>query len=67
MTSSTDIIAKVEVEFEAFETTNERPNYMYVTQIYDTIAKIFYPIRYNIVGAMHKLMGMIDEDAAYAT
>ena len=40
---------------------------MYVTQIYDAIAKIFYPIRYDSVGATHNLMGMINEDAAYAT
>ena len=38
-----------------------------MTQIYDTIAKIFYPIRYDIVGATHNLMGLIDEEAAYAT
>ena len=67
MTSSTDIIAKFEAVFEAFETTNERPTNLYVTQIYDAIAKIFYPIRYDIVGATHNLMGMINEDAAYAT
>ena len=67
MTSSTDIIAKFEAEFEAFETTDERPTDLYVTQIYDAIAKIFYPIRYDSVGARHNLMGLIDEDAAYAT
>ena len=50
MTSSTDIIAKFEVAFEAFETTDERPTDLYVTQIYDAIAKIFYPIRYDSVG-----------------
>ena len=67
MTSSTDIIAKFEAAFEAFETTNERSTDLYVTKIYDAIAKIFYSIRYDIVGAKHNLMGMIDEDAAYAT
>ena len=58
MTSSTDIIAKFEVAFEAFETTNERPTDLYVTHIYDAIAKIFYPIRYDSVGATHNLMGL---------
>ena len=67
MTFSTDIIAKFEAAFQAFETTDERSTGMYVTQIYDAIANIFYPIRYNRVGAKHNLMGMIDEDAAYAT
>ena len=67
MTSLTDIIAKFEAAFEAFETTDERPTDLYVTQIYDAIAKIFYPIRYDSVGARHNLMGLIDEDAAYAT
>ena len=67
MTSSTDIIAKSEAAFKAFETTNEPPTNLYVTQIYDTIAKIFYPIRYDSVGARHNLMGLIDEDAVYAT
>ena len=67
MTSSTNIIAKFEAAFETFETTDERPTNMYVTKIYDAIAKIFYPIRYNSVGARHNLMGLIDEDAAYAT
>ena len=67
MTSSTDIIAKFEAAFKAFETTNERPTDLYVTQIYDAIAKIFYPIRYDRVGATHNLMGLINEDAAYAT
>ena len=67
MTSLTDIIAKFEASFEAFETTDARPNDLYVTQIYDAIAKIFYPIRYDSVGARHNLMGLIDEDAAYAT
>ena len=67
MTSLTDIIAKFEAAFEAFETTDKRPTDLYVTQIYDDIAKIFYPIRYDSVGATHNLMGLIDEDAAYAT
>ena len=67
MTSSTDIIAKFKAAFEAFETTDERPTDLDVTQIYDAIAKIFYPIRYDSVGARHNLMGLIDEDAAYAT
>ena len=67
MTSSTDIIAKFEAAFEAFETTDERLNDLYVTQIYDAIANIFYPILYNSVGATQNLMGLIDEDAAYAT
>ena len=67
MTSSTDIIAKFEAAFEAFETTDERPTDLYVTQIYDAIAKIFYPIRYDSVGVRHNLMGLIDEDAAYTT
>ena len=39
---------------------------MYVTQIHYAIAKIVYPIRYDIVGANHNLMGMIDDNAAYA-
>ena len=43
MTSSTNIIAKFEAAFEAFETTYERPTNLYVTQIYDSIAKIFTP------------------------
>ena len=67
MTSSTEIIAKFEAAFKAFETTNKRPADLYVTQIYEAIAKIFYPIRYDRVGAKHKLMGLVDEDAAYAT
>ena len=67
MTSLTDIIAKFEAAFETFETTDERPTDLYVTQIYDSIAKIFYPIRYDIIGATHNLMGLIEEDAAYAT
>ena len=67
MMSSTGIIAKFEAAFEAFETTDERPTDLYVTQIYDAIAKIFYPIRYDSVGATQNLMGMIDKCAAYAT
>ena len=67
MTSSTDIIAKFEAAFKAFETTDERPTDMYVTQIYDAISKIINSIRYDSVGATHNLMGMIGEDAAYAT
>ena len=67
MTSSTDIIAKFEADFEAFETTDERPTDLYVTQIYDAIAKIFYPNCYDSVGARHNLMGLIDKDAAYTT
>ena len=67
MTSSTDIFAKFEATFKAFERNDERPTDLYVTQIYDAIVKILYPIRYNSVGATHNLMGIIDEDAAYAT
>ena len=67
MTFSTDIIAKFEAAFQSFEMTNELSTDMYVTQIYDAIANIFYPIRYDSVGATHNLMGLIDEDAAYAT
>ena len=67
MTSSTDIIVNYEAAFEAFETTNERPTDLYVTKIYDAIANIFYLVRYDSVGARHKLMGLIDKDAAYAT
>ena len=67
MTSSTDIIAEFEAAFEAFEMTDERPTDLYVTHIYDTIAKIFYPIRYDSVRATHNLMGLIDKDAAYTT
>ena len=66
MASSTDLIVKFEAAFEVFEMTDERPTDMYVTQIYDAIAKIFYTIRYNSVGARNNLMGLIDEDAAYA-
>ena len=40
---------------------------MYVTQIYDAIANILNPIRYDSVGAKHNLMGMIDNNATYAT
>ena len=67
MTSSANIIAKFEAAFEAFETTDERPINLYVTHIYDAISKIFYPIRYDRVGATHNLMGPINEYAAYAT
>ena len=67
MTSSTDIIAKFEAALESFETSDERPTNLYVTQIYNAIAKIFYPIRYDSVGATYNLMGLIDEEAAYAT
>ena len=67
MTSSTNIIAKFEAVFEALEPTNQRPTDLYVTQIYETIAKIFYPIRYDTVGETHNLMGVIDEDTAYST
>ena len=41
MTYSIDIIAQFEVAFEAFETTDEHPNDLYVTQIYDAIDMIF--------------------------
>ena len=67
MTSSTDIIVKFETAFGAFEMTDERPTDLYVTQIYNAIAKIFYSIRYNSVGATHNLMGLIDKDTAYTT
>ena len=67
MTSLTDIIAKFEAAFEAFETTDDRLTDLYVTQIYEATPKIFYPIRYDSVGATHNLTGLIDEDAAYAT
>ena len=43
MTSSTDIIAKFDAAFEAFEMTDERLTDLYVAQIYDTFAKIFTP------------------------
>ena len=59
MTSSTGIIAKFEAAFEASKTTNERLTDLYVTQIYDAIAKIFYHICYNRNGATHNLMGLI--------
>ena len=62
MTYTTDIIAKFEAAFEAFKTTDERP-----TDLYDVIANIFYHIRYDNVGAKHNLIGLLDEDAAYAT
>ena len=57
MTSSTDIIAKFEAAFKAFKTTNERPTVLYVTQIHYAISKIVYPIRYDIFGDNHNLMG----------
>ena len=66
MTSSTDIIAKFKAAFEVFNTTDERPTDLYVTQIYDNIANIFYPICYDSVGETHNLMRLINEDAAYA-
>ena len=67
MTSSADIIAKFEAAFEAFETTDERSTDLYVAQIYDSIANIFYPICYDSVGSTHNQMGLIDEDAEYVT
>ena len=67
MTSSTAIIEKFEAAFKAFETTDERPTDLYVTQIYDAIVKIYYPIRYDSVGEKHNLMGLIDEDTGCAT
>ena len=67
MTSSTDIIAKFEAAFEDFKMTNELPTNLYVTQIYNVIAKIFYPIRYDNVGARHNLMGLINDDAEHTT
>ena len=67
MTSSTDIIAKFEAAFEAFETTDDRPTNLYVTQIYDDIDKIFCPNHFDSVGATQNLMGLIDKDAAYAS
>ena len=67
MTSSTNVITKFEAAFEAFETTDKCPTDLYLTQIYDAIAKIFYPIRYDSIGATHNLMGMIAKDSAYAT
>ena len=67
MTSLADIIKKSKAAFKAFETTDERLTNFYVTQIYDAIAKIFYPIRYGSVGAKHNLMGMIDNNAAFTT
>ena len=63
----TDIIAKSEAAFECFKTNNKRPTNLYVTQIYDAIAKIFPPICYDSVGAKQNLMGLIDEDPEYAT
>ena len=67
MTSSTDIIAKSEASFEAFERTDGRTNDLYVTQTYDAIVKIFHFIRYDSVGARRNLMGLINEDTAYTT
>ena len=67
MKSLTNIITKSEAAFEVSKTTDERPTNLYVTKIYDAIAKIFYPVRYDIVGYNHNLMGMIDYNAAYAT
>ena len=67
MTSSTDIIAKFEAAFEAFEMTDEGLTNLYVTQIYGNIFNIFYPIRYASVGARHNLMGLIDDDSAFTT
>ena len=67
MTSSTDIIAKFKAAFKTFKTTNERLNNMYVTQIYDAIANIFYPICYDSVGAKKNLIRLSDNNAAYAT
>ena len=58
---------KFEAAFEAFKTTDERPTDLYVAQIYDATAKIFYPIRYGSVGARHNLMGLIDDNTSYAT
>ena len=67
MMSSTDIITIFEAAFEAFETTDKRPTNLYVTQIYDAIAKIFFLICYDRVGATHNLVGLIKEYTAYAT
>ena len=67
MTFWADINTKFEAAFEAFKTNNEGPTDLYVTHIYDAISKILYPIRSDSVGATHHLMGLIDEDAAYAT
>ena len=53
--------------FKVFETTDELPTDFYVTKIYDAIYKIFYPIRYDRVGARHNLMGVIDKDTTCAT
>ena len=60
MMSSTDIIAKFDAAFEAYKTTDERWTDLYVTQIYNAMANIFYPIRYDSVGATQNLMGLID-------
>ena len=67
MTSSTNILAKFEAAFEAFKTTYVRPTDLYVTQIYDAISKIFLTVRYDIVWATHNLMGLVDEEVAYAS
>ena len=67
MTSSINIIAKFEASFEAFETTDDRTNDLFMTQIYDAIVNIFHFICYDSVGARHNLMGLIDEDAGYTT
>ena len=67
MTFLTGIIAKFESAFKALETTIERLTNLQVTQIYDDIANIVYPIRYNSFGSKHNLMGLISNDAAYAT
>ena len=45
MTSSTDIIAKFEALFEAYETTDDRLTDLCVTQIYVAVVKIFHFIR----------------------
>ena len=44
MTSSTDIIAKFEEAFEAFEAIDKRPTDLYVTQIYDATTRIQSPV-----------------------
>ena len=67
MTSSTDIIAKFEATFEAFEPIDERLTDLYMAKIYDAIAKIFYPIRYDSVGSRHNLMGLVDNNTVYDT
>ena len=67
MTFLTDIIVKFEASFQALETTDKRLTNFYVTQIYDTIAEIFYPIYYDSVRTKHNLMEFIDKDATYTT